>query len=294
MTGWIHLGVMDRSQRSFVTPAKRTTAKGDDNATSSTLMHYSCTRGYETFDASNRRYAGNRHRKVAGMARASACLAVGLALAALLLSGCGGKDRYDLPEYDPSAASAPSASSAPLVTGFTPTPHERLATPTAAVRYRPADALGQGAWVERGRVAAGAAGSAPKKAALAAVQKYLTVRVQLSNTWVVDEPALAATASGSAAASARRRAAFQKERKLRSTGRFVLNVSSVRLDGAGKDRATVTGCDFDATSEVDAAGNVVVPPPGGVLITMKVRRTGGIWRVTDWPEGPVPDCDWRR
>ena len=62
----------------------------------------------------------------------------------------------------------------------------------------------------------------------------------------------------------------------------------------GADRATVTGCDFDATSEVDEVGNVVVPPPGGILLTLTVRRTGGIWRVTDWPKGPVPYCDWRR
>jgi hypothetical protein len=221
------------------------------------------------------------------MLRASASLAA-VVLFACMMTGCSRNDTYDLPAYDPAAT---DDASRPVVTGFTRAPIEREATPTPAVDYPPADARGMGAWVERGRVEAT---TSRQKAAVAAVQKYLDVRVRLSNTWQVDEPALAAVASGAALTSARNRAAFQRKRELRSIGRFVLNVSTVRVDGPAKDRATVTGCDFDATSEVDAGGNIVVPPPGGILVTMKVRRTGGIWRVTDWPQGPVPDCDWRR
>lgn len=222
------------------------------------------------------------------MPGATATHAVALVLAGCLLSGCAQEDPSDLPEYDP-AATGPRPTAA--VTEATRRPVERDPAPAPSVRYRPADALGRGAWVERGRVEVT---SSRKKAAVDAVQKYLSVRVQLSNTWVVDEPALAAVASGVALTTARDRAASQREQKRRSIGRLILNVSSVRLDGDNGDTATVTGCDFDATSEVDEAGNIVVPPPGGILLTLTVRRTGGIWRVTDWPDGPVPYCDWRK
>jgi uncharacterized membrane protein len=122
------------------------------------------------------------------------------------------------------------------------------------------------------------------------VVKYLSVRVQLSNTWHVDEGALAASASGQAVTSAQERAVRQRQRDRRSIGRFIINVSAVRVDG---DHAAVTGCHFDATSEVDRDGDVLIAPPGGVLITMHLQRTGRTWRVLDWPERPVPSCDWR-
>jgi hypothetical protein len=155
------------------------------------------------------------------------------------------------------------------------------------VKYTPADALGQGAWVERGRIIVD---SATQRAVVTAMKKYLAIRVRLSNTWQVDDAALAATASGQAVTSARERAERQRQRGWRSIGRFIINVSSVQVDG---DHATVTGCHFDATSEVDRDGNVLIAPPGGVLITMQLQRTGRTWRVLDWPDRSVPSCDWR-
>jgi hypothetical protein len=216
----------------------------------------------------------------------AATLAVALVLLGVLATGCSEENPLALPRYDPAAA---PAAPTPTLTRATLAPVPREPTPPPQVHYRPADARGMGAWVERGRITVG---SGSERAVVEAVQKYLTVRVQLSNTWKVDERALAATATGRAVTSARERAALQRERERRSIGRFVLNVSTVRLDG--DDRATVTGCDFDATSEVDEAGNILVPPPGGILVTLSVRRSGGVWRVSDWPEGSVPYCDWRR
>lgn len=115
----------------------------------------------------------------------------------------------------------------------------------------------------------------------------MTQRVQLSNTWKVDEPALAAVATGQAVTSARERALSQQAAERRSIGRFVVNVSSVKVE---KDHATVTGCHFDSTSEVDQNGYVLVPPPGGVLISMEVQFAQGVWRVTSWPQKQVPTC----
>jgi predicted small lipoprotein YifL len=229
------------------------------------------------------------------------------ALAAVLVSacalaGCGHGNPYELPNYDgtPVAPAAAGASRSPRSTGSAPSTPERTgpvgqlitASPAATppsdeVTYSPADAWGEGAWVERGTIVAH---SAPERAAVEAVTKYMSVRVQLSNTWQVDEAALAAVASGEAVTTARQRAQRQQADGQRSIGRFIINVSSVHVSG---DQATVTGCHFDATSEVDQAGNVLVPPPGGVLITMKVRRTGSIWRVVDWPDHAAPVCDWR-
>lgn len=117
-------------------------------------------------------------------------------------------------------------------------------------------------------------------------------RVQLSNTWQVDENGLAAVATGQAVSSARERALSQQAAGRRSTGRFVVNVSSVKVRG---DLATVTGCHFDSTAEVDENGHVLVPPPGGVLISMKVKFAQGVWRVTSWPEKKVPACSgWQK
>lgn len=214
------------------------------------------------------------------------CAVLGLVVAGWLLAGCGeAENPYSLPEYDATAASgalaATGSAPAPTVTAVTPT-----TTPSPQVKFTPADALGQGAWAEKGR---SVATTKPQKAVVRAVVKYVSVRVRLSNTWQVDDEALAAVAAGEAVTSARERAERQREADRRSIGRFVVNVSSVRVDG---DHATVTGCHFDATSEVDAAGNVLVAPPGGVLITMQLQRTGTTWRVLDWPES-APSCDWR-
>jgi hypothetical protein len=213
-------------------------------------------------------------------------LTVGLLIGGCLLAGCGQPNPYSLPEYDAKATStgsptAPATSrrSADIV---------RVATPSPEVHYRPADALGQGAWVKRGRIVAR---SSTQRAVVRAVLKYLSVRLELSNTWQVDEQALAATASGQAVTNARERAEQQRRDDLRSIGRFIVNISSVQVNG---DRATATGCHFDATSEVEKDGQVLIAPPGGVLITMQLRRTGNTWRVLDWPQRPVPSCDWRK
>jgi predicted small lipoprotein YifL len=211
-------------------------------------------------------------------------LTVGLLLAGFLLAGCGQPNPLALPEYDPDATTTGSPAE-PKSTRRSPD-IVRVATPSPEVRYRPADALGQGAWVKRGRVAAK---SPTQRAVVQAVMKYLSVRLQLSNTWKVDEQALAASASGQAVTNARERAEQQRNDNLRSIGRFIMNISSVQVNG---DQATVTGCHFDATSEVDRDGYVLIAPPGGVLITMKLRRTGNTWRVLDWPERPVPSCEW--
>jgi hypothetical protein len=222
-------------------------------------------------------------------------LAAGLVVTGCLLAGCGGGNPYALPEYDATATGAASgltgaqgsqsdlaARRARLSDRIT-----RAVTPSPQVKYTPADALGEGAWAERGRIVVG---SRAERTVAAAVTRYLSVRVQLSNTWRVDESALAAVASGQAVTSARERAERQRERDRRSIGRFIVNISAVRINGT---HATVTGCHFDATSEVDRDGNVLVAPPGGVLITMHLRRTGSTWRVLDWPDRPVPSCDWR-
>lgn len=213
-------------------------------------------------------------------------LIAGLLAVTFLLAGCGRTNPYSLPEYDEAKASSTASAAAAGADG-TATTKPPTAPPSPQVLFRPADALGQGAWAERGEVNVD---SRPERAVVKAIVKYLAVRVELSNTWVVDEKALAAVASGQAVTSARERAERQKDRGRRSIGRFVVNLSAVRVAG---DRATATGCHFDATSEVDQDGNVLVAPPGGVLITMHLRRTGGTWRVLDWPERSVPSCDWR-
>ena len=217
-------------------------------------------------------------------------LAAALVAGGSLLAGCGGAGNpYALPSYDASVAHAqarsqPAASDHPS----SPTPAMTpFATPPPAVRYRPADAWGQGAWVERGRIQAG---SPEQRAAVTAMTKYMSLRVQLSNTWQVDEPALAQVASGEAVTTARDRAELQRSRGWRSVGRFIINVSSVKVSGSHAD---VTGCHFDATSEIDQNGGVVVGPPGGVRVTMQLQRTGATWRVVDWPVTPAPACDWR-
>jgi hypothetical protein len=226
--------------------------------------------------------------------RRSATGFAALLVGAFALAGCGGGNPYSLPNYagspgaQPSnAAGAPEEPGGAATSSALPTPPRAVRPPSAAVTYTPADPWGEGAWVERGTIDTH---TAAQRAAVTAVTTYMSLRVQLSNTWQVNETALAATASGQALTAAQQRAESQQKLGQRSVGRFVINVSSVRVAG---DQATVTGCHFDGTSEVDRNGYVLVPPPGGVLITMNVHLTGGIWRVTSWPDRPVPVCDWR-
>jgi hypothetical protein len=213
-----------------------------------------------------------------------------LAALSLLLSGCGGSgssNPYSLPTFDSSASVEPSG--APAASGAARVksgPVTRMSAPPTAVKYRPADPYGEGAWVERG---GSVADTATQRAAVNAVVKYMQQRVQLSNTWEVDEPALAEVAAQDALTSAQQRAEDQRKADRRSIGRFVVNVSKVTVTGSG---AEVTGCDFDGTSEVDPHGGVLVPPPGGVLLSLQLSRSSGSWRVVSWPDEAAPVCDW--
>jgi hypothetical protein len=223
------------------------------------------------------------------MPRATMALAVVLVIGSWAMAGCGDSaNPYALPTYDADSTGQPQ----PRPTASRPADRSarvsRAATPPAGVKYVPADALGEGAWVERGKVAVH---TAAQRAAVKAMSKYIAVRVQLANTWQVDEQALATVASGAAVTSARAQAQSQRQHDQRTIGRFIINVSSVKVRGS---EATVTGCPFDATSEVDHEGDVVVAPPGGVLITMHLQRSGGTWRAIDWPTKRVPLCDWRK
>lgn len=233
-------------------------------------------------------------------------VAVGAALAATLLAACGSGNPYDLPEYGSESSSGAvsgesatatsgtgvdAASTAPAATDESTDPAvtREPSPPSTDVTYTPSDARGEGAWVERGTVHAR---TKQARAAVAAVIGYMQQRVQLSNTWTVDDEALAAVASGQAVTSAHERALSQEAAGRRSIGRFVVNVSTVRITG---NRAKVTGCHFDATSEVDENGYVLVPPPGGILITMNVEFSQGVWRVTSWPKKEVPTCQgWKQ
>jgi hypothetical protein len=224
------------------------------------------------------------------MPRAATVPTVLLVVAGCLLAGCGSSaNPYALPKYDGASAGA----TAPARPGPSQRPVSRaskvrpMASPPPEVKYSPADAWGEGAWVESGAIRVH---SARQRAVVEAMTKYLALRVELSNTWQVDERALAAVASGEAVSTARARAELQRARKWHSVGRFVVNVSSVKINGSD---ASVTGCHFDATSEVDQNGGPVISPPGGVLITMKLHKSGETWRVVDWPQRPAPFCDWR-
>lgn len=217
-------------------------------------------------------------------------LVLGLVVSALVLAGCGqpAANPYALPEYDAALVGPTGSATASAGSNARPSDRpDRVATPSPQVHYSPADALGQGAWAERGRIVAGPAN---QRAVVTAVIKYLSVWVQLSNTWRVDERALAASATGQAVIKARARAEEQRQQDRRSIGRFIINISSVQVNG---DHATATGCHFDATSEVDRDGNVLIAPPGGVLITMQLQRTGDTWRVLGWPDKSISSCDWR-
>jgi hypothetical protein len=233
------------------------------------------------------RWHFRQHRRGLKMPRATTALAVVLVIASGTLAGCGGGNPDALPKYEAADAglSQPRSSASATSRSANLSP---VQTPPTPVKYQPADPFGDGAWVERGKIIAG---SDRQLAAVEAMTKYLSLWVQLSNTWQVDESALQAVASGQAVTNAQQRAEEQRGQNRRSIGRFIINVSSVKVSGSS---ATVTGCDFDATSEVDQDGNVLIGPPGGVLITMELRRTGDTWRVIKSPDRAVPVCDWRR
>ncbi len=226
------------------------------------------------------------------MPGAATALAVVLVVGSAVLTGCGAgsgaANPAGLPTYDPNAPAAasalPSAGGGAATSTRASVPKPTIA-PSPGVKYTPADPLGEGAWVQRGKVVAG---SAQKRAAVAAVMKYLSIRVQVSNTWVVDQAALAAVASGQALTSAQERAQHERDRDWRAVGRLTVNISSVQLDGA---HATVTGCHFDGTSELDGNGQVVIGPPGGIRLTMNLLRTQNTWRVVTWPDHKAPPCD---
>jgi hypothetical protein len=205
------------------------------------------------------------------------------------LTGCGGGDDnpYGLSEFSGAAAASasmqadapggtPTATGARAVPQVTPRP-----APSGAVTYRPADRFGQGAWVEPGRIRAR---GADRQAVVQAVTEYFRQRVRISNTWQIDEPALARVATGAALQGARERAATQQAAGRRSIGRFVLNLSAVRVTG---DRAVVQGCPFDGTSEVNASGVVLDYPPGGVRYRLDLIRDVTGWRVTSYPTRSV-------
>jgi hypothetical protein len=222
------------------------------------------------------------------MPGAATVLAVVLVVCGWALAGCGsgpaGANPEALPTFDPNAPVKVSTAT-PTSAGAGPSARP-TSTTTPLVHYTPGDVLGKGAWVVRGKVVAG---SAQKRAAVDAASRYIAVRVRLSNTWVIDEQALAAVATGQAVTSARQRLKRERGRAWRSVGPFTLNVSSVQINGS---TATVTGCNFDGTSEVDENGQVVIAPPGGVRIPMKLQLTGDTWQVTDWPDQTPACTDW--
>jgi hypothetical protein len=39
---------------------------------------------------------------------------------------------------------------------------------------------------------------------------------------------------------------------------------------------------------------VMVSPPGGILLTLQLRRVNNTWLAFDWPKKPLPACDWRK
>jgi hypothetical protein len=121
---------------------------------------------------------------------------------------------------------------------------------------------------------------APERAVAQAALDYLSARVQLSNTWQVDESRLAEVATGQALSSARSRAAGQRAAGSHSIGPFVVNLASVAVDG---QRARVTGCPFDGTVEISTEGGLLRNYAGGVALSMDLTRSGKGWRVSTFP-----------
>lgn len=209
-------------------------------------------------------------------------------LVAAVLGACGtsNENPYGLSEFTSTSGSGgspaapggpspdPSVTGSPVPSG--PPVHLEQA-PGGAVTYRPADTFGQGAWVERGTIAAT---TAARQNVVDAAFAFMSERVQLSNTWQVDEPALRSVATGQALSNMRERAEAQRLAERRSVGRFVLNVASVRVSG---DDARLSGCSFDGTIEVSTLGSVLSDAPGGVELTMNLQRNDDHWRVTTFP-----------
>lgn len=206
------------------------------------------------------------------------------------LSSCGQADDnpYGLSDFQGSSDSAKGTSSSAGARPATSAPPERSPAPSGppvqlpqapdgAVRYHPSDTFGEGAWVERGTIVA----STPaRKDVVDAAVAFMSARVQLSNTWQVDEPALKTVATGQALSNMRERAESQRAAERRSVGRFVLNVASVRISG---DAAKVAGCSYDGTIEVSTLGSVMSDPAGGVELPLNLERRRDQWRVTTFP-----------
>jgi hypothetical protein len=210
-----------------------------------------------------------------------------LTVVSATLASCGKSDEnpYGLADFQGTASGrgsssavtpAPSATAASSPSPSGPPVH-LPAVPDGAVTYHPSDTFGEGAWVERGTIVAS---TQARKDVVGAAFAFMSARVQLSNTWQIDEPALKAVATGQALSNMRQRADTQRAAERRSVGRFVLNVASVRISG---DTARLFGCSYDGTVEVSTLGSVLSEPPGGVELPMNLQRRGDQWRVTSFP-----------
>jgi hypothetical protein len=204
-------------------------------------------------------------------------LTAGFALLSLpLLSGCGSPtgNPLDLPTM---ASTAPSPTQL-TAAGTRPTGDSPSTGPSTDL---------PGATAELGRLT----GSARSHRALAeAAVAYMAVRVAIGNTWTVDQAALDKVATGRAAREAAGRAKQLRSGDRHVVGRIVVNASKASVSG---DKATVSGCMIDNTSEVDQTGQVVIDPPGGRFVTLALRRDDGRWRVSDVPHSVPPFCSAR-
>src|SRR4051812_16095608 len=98
-------------------------------------------------------------------------LTVGLLLSGVLLAGCGQPENpYALPEYDAKATGV-AATASPAPRADRSRSQTRSEEKSPEVDYEPGDALGQGAWVERGRIVAR---TAAERAAVRSVVTYLS------------------------------------------------------------------------------------------------------------------------
>ncbi len=217
-------------------------------------------------------------------------LIVGSGIAVTLaVASCGSADDnpYGLSAFRGTAgtgeaAARPSASaSASQAVSPSPVPSgpavQLPPAPGGALDYPPSDTFGEGAWVERGTIAAA---SRARKEVVDAAVAFMSARVRLSNTWQIDEPALEQVASGQALSNMRERAQTQQDAQRRSVGRFVLNVSSVRISD---DTAVLSGCSYDGTVEVSTQGSLLSDAPGGIVLAMDLQRRADQWRVTTFP-----------
>lgn len=206
-----------------------------------------------------------------------ACLSCGFAaLVTVTLGGCGstGDNPLGLPSLGSVAATSSPGAIRPSAT----------TTGGQLTAQGDPSAVAGGASAELGLLT-GSAAEQPE--VVQAVVDYMDVRVRIANTWQVDEAALAGVATGQAARSARQRATVMQAGDRRTVGSYVVNASRVRISAG---RASVTGCMVDRTSEVDAAGQVLVDPPGGRKVSLQLERTDDRWLVSDVPVAVPPFC----